>query len=47
MKPNYEVDNVMKYFYEISKIPRKSGNEENVCMKNYWINFLYMIIWKK
>ena len=30
MKPNYKIDNVMKYFYEISKIPRKSENEEKI-----------------
>lgn len=37
MKKCYEIDNVMKYFNEISKIPRKSGNEEKIA--DYIENF--------
>lgn len=30
MENRYEIDNVMKYFYDISKIPRMSGKEEKI-----------------
>ena len=30
MNNNYKIDEVMKFFYEISNIPRKSGNEEKI-----------------
>ena len=30
MNYNFKIDEVIKYFYEISKIPRKSGNEEKI-----------------
>lgn len=34
---NYDIEQVMKYFYEISKIPRMSGKEEKIA--NYIENF--------
>ena len=30
MNKIYKIDNVMKYFYEISQIPRMSGKEEKI-----------------
>ena len=37
MENRYEIDNVMKYFYDICKIPRMSGKEEKIA--NYIENF--------
>lgn len=37
MNYRFEIDTVMKYFYEISKIPRKSGKEEKIA--DYIENF--------
>ena len=37
MKFVYDIDKVMMYFYEISKIPRMSGKEEKIA--NYIEDF--------
>lgn len=37
MNTNYDIDEVIKYFYEISKIPRRSGKEEKIA--NYIEDF--------